>query len=64
LFLADSALAVWTVDPERESVTAYRTMNDYQEYGVGSLVELPGSISLSKPANISVSEIFDGIVQK
>lgn len=64
LFLADSALAVWTVDPEKEFVTAYRTMNDYQELGLGSLVELPASISIFESARISVSEIFDGIVQK
>ncbi len=64
LFLADSSLAVWTVDPEKECVTAYRTMNDYQELGLGSLVELPATISIFESARIGVSEIFDGIVQK
>ena len=64
LFFADSALAVWTVDPERECVTAYRTMEDYQECGLGTLVELPDGICIYKSASISVSEIFDGIVQK
>jgi hypothetical protein len=39
-------------------------MNDYQELGLGSLVELPATISIFESARIGVSEIFDGIVQK
>ncbi len=64
LFLAEGALAVWIVDLEDWCLTSYVSDSSQQTRWLkGMRVDVPPELSQTKHGSLSVSEIFDGIVQ-
>jgi Uma2 family endonuclease len=62
LFLADGGLAVWIVEIQDRCVISHAKSGPSQWLS-GTLVDLPGELSKIKHGSISVSEIFEGIIQ-